>query len=83
MTSNQTFTQQKTVLVTGATNGIGKVTALELARQNYRVLITSRDAAKGQQMLQELQAQNGNTVPELFVGDLSSMDDVRHMAASR
>lgn len=81
MTSNQTFTQQKTVLVTGATNGIGKVTALELARQNYRVLITSRDAAKGQQMLQELQAQNSNTVPELFVGDLSSMADVRHIAA--
>jgi NAD(P)-dependent dehydrogenase (short-subunit alcohol dehydrogenase family) len=81
MTSNQTFTQQKTLLVTGATNGIGKVTALELARQNYRVLITSRDATKGQQMLQELQAQNSNTVPELFVGDLSSMADVRRIAA--
>jgi short-subunit dehydrogenase len=59
MTSNQTFVPQKTVLVTGATNCIGKVTVLELARQGYRVLITSRDAAKGQEILRELQAQNG------------------------
>ena len=81
MTSNQTFTLQKTVLVTGATNGIGKVTGLELARQGYQVLITSRDADKGQQMLRELQAQSDKTVPELFVGDLSSMADVRRIAA--
>jgi NAD(P)-dependent dehydrogenase (short-subunit alcohol dehydrogenase family) len=81
MTSNQTFVPQKTVLVTGATNGIGKVTVLELARQGYRVLITSRDAFKGQEILRELQAQNGKTVPELFVGDLSSMADVRRIAA--
>ncbi len=80
MTSNQTFTPQKTVLVTGATNGIGKVTAVKLARQGYQVLITSRDADKGQQMLREIQAQNGKTVSELFVGDLSSMADVRRIA---
>lgn len=81
MTSNQISTSQKTVLVTGTTSGIGKVTAIELARQGYQVLITSRDAAKGQQMLQELQAHNDNTVPELFIGDLSSMADVRRIAA--
>jgi NAD(P)-dependent dehydrogenase (short-subunit alcohol dehydrogenase family) len=44
------------------------------------VLITSRDATKGQQMLREIQAQNGNTAPELFIGDLSSMADVRRIA---
>ena len=43
------------------------------------MLITSRDADKGQQMLRELQAQNDKTVPELFVGDLSSMADVRRI----
>ncbi len=81
MASDQTFTPQKIVLVTGTTNGIGKATVLELARQGYQVLITSRDADKGQQMLRELQAQDGNRVPELFVGDLSSMADVRRIAA--
>lgn len=72
--------QGKTVLVTGATGGIGKVTALELAREGYRVLLTSRDPSKGQRVVEELRAQTGNDALELFVGDLSSMKDVRRVA---
>jgi len=81
-TSRDFFTHrpQKTALVTGATNGIGKVTALELARRGYRVLLTSRDAAKGQQVLAEIQTETGNDALELYVGDLSSMTDVRRIA---
>jgi NAD(P)-dependent dehydrogenase (short-subunit alcohol dehydrogenase family) len=71
---------QKVALVTGATNGIGKVTALELAKSGYRVLLTSRDPAKGQRVLEELRSQSGNEVFELYVGDLSSMNDVRRVA---
>jgi NAD(P)-dependent dehydrogenase (short-subunit alcohol dehydrogenase family) len=71
---------QKTVLVTGATNGIGKVTALELAKMGYRVLLTSRDTIKGQKVLEEIQTQSGNHSLELFVGDLSSMADVRRIS---
>ena len=71
---------QRTALVTGATNGIGKVTALELARQGYRVLLTSRDAAKGQQVLDEIMTQTGNDALEVYLGDLSSMADVRRIA---
>lgn len=80
MSSPTTSTQQKTALVTGATNGIGKVTALELSRQGYRVLLTSRDAAKGQRVLADIRAQTGNDALELYVGDLSSMTDVRRIA---
>ncbi len=80
MSSLQPSTVQKTALVTGATNGIGKVTALELARQGYRVLLTSRDAAKGRRVLDELRSATGNNAPELLVGDLSSMADVRRVA---
>lgn len=68
------------VLVTGATNGIGKVTALELAKAGYRVLLTSRDAAKGRKVLDEIRTQSGNNALELFVGDLSSMAEVRRIA---
>ncbi len=75
-----TSVSQKTALVTGATGGIGKVTALELARQGCRVLLTSRDAAKGRQVLDEIRAQTGNGALELYVGDLSSMADVRRIA---
>ncbi len=44
----------KTVLVTGATNGIGKYTALELAKQGFQVVITARDQAKGERTLEEI-----------------------------
>ena len=73
-------TAQKTALVTGATGGIGKVTALELARRGYRVLLTSRDPAKGQRVLEEIKSETKNDALELFLGDLSSMDDVRRIA---
>ncbi|WP_420596367.1 SDR family oxidoreductase [Deinococcus sp.] len=80
MPDSPTSNPQKTALVTGATNGIGEVTALELARQGYRVLLTSRDAAKGRQVLDEIRAQTGNDALEVYVGDLSSMADVRRIA---
>jgi NAD(P)-dependent dehydrogenase (short-subunit alcohol dehydrogenase family) len=80
MTQPEAFKTSKTALVTGATNGIGKVTALELARLGYRVLMTSRDAVKGQKVLEEIRAQTGSDALELYVGDLSKMDDVRRIA---
>lgn len=80
MTSSAPAGPQRTALVTGATSGIGKVTALELARAGHRVLLTARDAAKGEQVLGEICAATGNSALELFVGDLSSMGDVRRIA---
>jgi len=73
-------TNGKVALVTGATNGIGKVTALELARAGYRVLFTSRDRSKGERTLEELKVQSGSDALELYVGDLSSMSEVRRIA---
>ncbi len=80
MTPSSSAGLQRTALVTGATNGIGKVTALELARRGYRVLFTARDETKGQRILAELRAESSNDALELFVGDLSSMAEVRRIA---
>lgn len=71
---------QKVMLVTGATGGIGQVTALELARLGHRVLLTARNAAKGEAVRAEIQTQTGNPALELYVGDLSRMADVRRIA---
>ena len=70
----------KTVLVTGATNGIGKVTALELARLGARVLIVGRDPQRGRAALEEIRAQTGNTKLELLLADLSLMSETRRLA---
>jgi retinol dehydrogenase 14 len=69
----------KTVLVTGATSGIGKATARALARMGARVLIVGRDPAKCAAVQDELKADTGGTV-ERLAADLSSQASIRQLA---
>jgi NAD(P)-dependent dehydrogenase (short-subunit alcohol dehydrogenase family) len=77
MTTNMTG---KTVLITGATNGIGKIAALELSRMGANVSIVARNRSKGQAVLEEIRRETNNVQIELFMADLSSMTDVRKLA---
>jgi NAD(P)-dependent dehydrogenase (short-subunit alcohol dehydrogenase family) len=70
----------KTVLITGATNGIGKIAAIELARMGASVSIVARNRSKGQAVLEEIRRETNNVQIELFVADLSSMTEVRKLA---
>jgi NAD(P)-dependent dehydrogenase (short-subunit alcohol dehydrogenase family) len=70
----------KTVVVTGASNGIGLITALELAKLGARVLMVVRNEAKGRASCEEIRDKTGVT-PELFVADLSLMAQARRVAA--
>ncbi len=72
--------QNKTVLVTGATSGIGLVTARELARKGAHVTIVSRSAEKCARVAEEIKNTTGNAYIEYIVADLSSKEDV-HRAA--
>jgi NAD(P)-dependent dehydrogenase (short-subunit alcohol dehydrogenase family) len=73
--------ESKTILVTGATDGIGKQTALELARLGARVLVHGRDKDKGARVLDELNRETCNEKLALYIADFSSLADVRRMAA--
>ncbi len=70
----------KTVLITGATNGIGKVAALELAKKGAHVVIVGRNPAKTTETVAEIKAASGNTKVEMILADLSSMAEVRKVA---
>lgn len=72
---------EKVVLITGATNGIGKVTALELAKQGYSVVIVGRNPAKTQATVSEIKLQSGSTKVDAIIADLSSLAEVRKLAA--
>lgn len=68
----------RTVLVTGATRGIGKATALGLARLGARVAITGRDRVRTEAAAGEVRAAGGQV--DSFVADLSSQAEVRRLA---
>jgi NAD(P)-dependent dehydrogenase (short-subunit alcohol dehydrogenase family) len=72
--------QGKTVLVTGANQGIGKATAIALARKGAHVVIVARNADKGRAALAEVQSAAGEVGAELIVADLSSQQQVRRAA---
>jgi len=67
-------------LVTGASSGIGKVTARELSRLGARVLLVCRSRERGERALLELNLALGNPRLHLLVADLSSQREVRRLA---
>ncbi len=72
---------QKIVLVTGATDGIGRHTALELCRRGAAVIVHGRTPAKVRAAVEGLgAAAPGATLHEAH-GDLSRLDEVRALAA--
>lgn len=77
VTSNM---QGKVCLVTGASGGIGKVTARELAKMGATVVLLCRNRAKGEAVQEEIKAVSGNDRVDLIVADLSSLAEVRRAA---
>jgi retinol dehydrogenase-12 len=73
--------QDKIVLVTGATSGIGEVTARELAQQGAHVIILARNRAKAERTQQEIIAATGNKKVDIVLADLSVQQQVRDVAA--
>jgi NAD(P)-dependent dehydrogenase (short-subunit alcohol dehydrogenase family) len=69
--------KDKICMVTGATSGIGKATALGLAKLGATVIIVGRDPARGQEACEEIQQQSGNKNVELMTADLSSQGAIR------
>jgi retinol dehydrogenase 14 len=71
----------KMAIVTGANDGIGRQTALGLARQRATVVMVCRNAQRGQAAQAAIQAESGNPDVELMLADLSSQDAIRDLAA--
>ncbi|MEP7194356.1 MAG: SDR family oxidoreductase [Actinomycetota bacterium] len=69
----------ETVLVTGATGGIGRATAMGLAAMGANLAITGRDRGRTEGAAREIRAAGGGQV-DLFVADLSSQSEVRRLA---
>jgi NAD(P)-dependent dehydrogenase (short-subunit alcohol dehydrogenase family) len=69
----------RTVLITGASSGIGRAIALGLARMGARLAITGRDRIRTEDAAREIRTAGGGQV-HLFTGDLSAQSEVRRLA---
>ena len=69
-----------TVLITGATDGVGRGVATELAMRGATVLVHGRDQRRIDATLAEIQAETGNEQLGGYLADLSSLADVRRLA---
>ncbi|RWE68012.1 SDR family NAD(P)-dependent oxidoreductase [Mesorhizobium sp.] len=67
-----------TVLITGSTDGVGRLVAQRLGADGARVLVHGRDATRGKDVVAEIEAAGGKA--ELLVADLSSLAEVRRLA---
>ncbi|XP_070587451.1 dehydrogenase/reductase SDR family member 13-like [Erythrolamprus reginae] len=70
----------KTVLITGANSGIGKATAVDLARRGARVILACRDQARGESAMHDIRRESGNSEVILMILDLASLNSVRSFA---
>ena len=70
----------KKYLITGATSGIGKATAVALAKLGGHLLLVSRKKEKGDRVVEEIRRLTGNDTLQLFVADLSSQAEIRKLA---
>ncbi|WIM92809.1 SDR family NAD(P)-dependent oxidoreductase [Actinoplanes oblitus] len=70
----------QTVLITGATDGLGRALAAHLAATGATILVHGRDDARGKDTLAEIAAKTGNEKLFWYRADLSDFDQVRRLA---
>ncbi len=72
--------KDKTVAVTGATSGLGRATALQLAQKGAYVVIVARSNTKADEAIQEIRKKGGKG--RFIISDLASMKDTKEAAES-
>ena len=70
----------KICIVTGATSGIGRSTALGLARSGATLALVCRDPARAEAVVRAIRDETGSTAVEVFLADLASQAAIRRVA---
>jgi NAD(P)-dependent dehydrogenase (short-subunit alcohol dehydrogenase family) len=71
---------EQTVLVTGATDGVGRAVATRLAEEGATVLVHGRDEGRGRETVERIAAETGNDRLRLYLADLASLAEVGRLA---
>lgn len=71
----------KTILITGSTDGVGKLTATKLAKKEHQILLHGRNSEKLKNTISEIKEQTSNNKVSGFVSDLSDFSSIDKMIA--
>ncbi len=66
-------------MITGATDGIGKITATELAQKGHHIIIHGRNEEKAKRVVSEIKQETGNQNVDYLIADLFSMQAIVEM----
>ena len=70
----------KLILITGATSGIGQAAAQALAAQGHEILIVGRNPAKTEGVAKQIREQTSNQAVHFLLADFSDLEQIRHLA---
>ena len=72
--------QQKKIIITGATDGIGLAAAKEIAKKGYHIGLVGRNPEKGKQAIETIISHSGNENLDFFECDLSLVKNVKNLS---
>ena len=72
--------EQQTILITGATDGLGRAVANELAARGATLLLHGRSEARGRQTLSDIRTQTPNATLTYYRADFDSLSEIRGLA---
>jgi len=72
--------ENKVCVITGCNSGIGKHTAIELAKLGYEIIMLVRDSEKSREAYEEIKKESGSELLQLIYIDLASLKSIRKSA---
>lgn len=72
---------KKTILITGSTDGVGKLTATNLAKEGHEIYLHGRNPEKLSAVISEIKVLSGNENIKGYIADFSDLDAVRQLAS--
>jgi len=72
---------KKTILITGSTDGIGKLAAKKLAQSGHHIILHGRNSEKIEKVEAEIKSASGNENVYGYVADFSKLEEVTKMAS--